>query len=126
MPYLSMKLLSFASSSGDHGPLFTFSLSQHGALPISLSLSLYLCLYVSHLEIGLFQSKISLLFVCVCVSIYVSLCVCVLLNGQSCLVGLQVGKRLVLMGSVKKYLFNRCSTQVNRIRVYIIMVCVIN
>lgn len=39
VPYLSIYSFSFASSSGDHGPLFTFALSQQGALPISLTLS---------------------------------------------------------------------------------------
>jgi len=39
VPYFSMYSLSFESSSGDHGPFFTFALSQQGALPISLSLS---------------------------------------------------------------------------------------
>uniref|UniRef100_A0A2P2PPY1 Uncharacterized protein n=1 Tax=Rhizophora mucronata TaxID=61149 RepID=A0A2P2PPY1_RHIMU len=42
-----MKDLSFASSSGDHGPFFTLALSQQGALPIlSLRVSLSLMMLI--------------------------------------------------------------------------------
>ena len=34
VPCFSMYCFSFASSSGDHGPFFTFALSQQGALPM--------------------------------------------------------------------------------------------
>lgn len=34
VPCCSMQDLSLASSSGDHGPFFTFALSQQGALPM--------------------------------------------------------------------------------------------
>ena len=59
VPYFSIYALSFESSSGDHGPFFTFALSQQGALPIppfvwslsllSVSLSLSLSLLPSFL-----------------------------------------------------------------------------
>ena len=38
-PLVSMKLMSFLSSSAVHGPFFNPTLSQHGCLPILVSLS---------------------------------------------------------------------------------------
>lgn len=39
VPCFPRKLLRMASSSGDHGPLLTLVLSQHGALPILTDIS---------------------------------------------------------------------------------------
>lgn len=55
LPCCSIYSFSFASSSGDHGPLFTFALSQQGALPISLSLSLNIYIYIGFINI--YQTK---------------------------------------------------------------------
>lgn len=72
VPYFSMYTLSFESSSGDHGPFFTFALSQQGALPISLSLSLRVWVFVGSVSLcekcwslgyispSLLESKLSL------------------------------------------------------------------
>lgn len=62
VPYFSIYSLSLASSSEDHGPFFTFVLSQHGALPIFF-LELFClvcwcsCIYISPFALSLSQDR---------------------------------------------------------------------